>query len=614
MTRIAGIFDAAATADSRAAERVHARLTGHGRRVQRAQTHGAWTLAAGRGLVADAFSDPTGCAVIVGDCRWSNAEVAQDDRENAAEWLLRSYRHEGRRALDHLKGSFSLAVFDGARQAGLLATDRLGIQPLCYAMHGTALVFGSDATLVRCFDGIAAVLDPQSIFNYLYFHQVPAPGSVYRGCQRLLPGTLLEWHAGRIETHTYWRIRYADQRGMDEFDSLKSEFRRLLASSVARAAGQGRVGAFLSGGTDSSTVTGYLGVVRNEPAATYSIGFDAAGYDEMSFARTTARHFATRHHEYYLKPDDIVDAVPQIAAAYGEPFGNSSAIPAYYCARLAAAEGVERLLAGDGGDELFGGNARYARQYGMSFYERLPRTVRRLLEQIPATSRVVDVLPPLRKLRSFVEQAHIPMPERLETYNLLMRIGPATVLTPEFLAEVDLNAPADLMRTTYQAVQADSLIDRMLGFDHKFTLADNDLPKVSRTCDLAGIDVTYPLLDDELVAFSATLRPELKLKGFKLRFFFKEALRDFLPPEVITKKKQGFGMPFGVWLDGHARLREFVRENLEGLRGRGIVRPQFIDELYTRYLPEHLHYYGGMVWLLLMLEQWYRSVAQANRG
>lgn len=614
MTRIAGVIDTAVTANSDTAARMQARLSGNGRRVRHVQTPGAVLLASGRGLVADAFSDGTGCAIIVGDCRWTNPLGTSDAQESVAARLLRSYRRDGRRVLEQLKGSFALAVFDGAQSTALLATDRLGIQPVCYAVQGTALVFGSDATLLRCHHGDTAGLDPQSIFNYLYFHQVPAPGSVYRGYQRLLPGTLLEWRGGRIATHPYWSIRYADQRGLEQFDSLKSEFRHLLESGVARAAGQARAGAFLSGGTDSSTVTGYLGVVRNEPAASYSIGFDAAGYDEMSFARTTARHFATRHHEYYLKPDDIVDAVPLIAAAYGEPFGNSSAIPAYFCARMAASDGVERLLAGDGGDELFGGNSRYARQYGMSFYERLPLAVRKQLERMPATSRVVNALPPLRKLRSFVEQARIPMPERLETYNLLMRIGPATVLTPEFLAAVDFSAPTALMRTTYEAVQADSLIDRMLGFDHKFTLADNDLPKVSRTCDLAGIDVTFPLLDDDLVAFSATLRPELKLKGFKLRYFFKQALRDFLPPVVITKKKQGFGMPFGVWLDGHVRLREFVRENLEGLRGRGIVRSQFIDDLYARYLPEHPHYYGGMVWLLLMLEQWYRSTAQANRG
>lgn len=613
MTRIAGVIGAAAAVTG-AAERMRAQLSGNGRRVPEASTQGAVMLAAGRGLVADACSDASGCAVIIGDCRWSNGGRTGSERETIAARLLRSYRTEGRRVVDALQGSFALAVFDGARGTALLATDRLGIQPLCYTVRETALVFGSDATLLRCHDGNAPGLEPQSIFNYLYFHQVPAPGSVYRGYQRLLPGTLLEWQAGGAELHSYWRLRYADQRGLEAFASLKSEFRQLLEGSVARAAGQARVGAFLSGGTDSSTVTGYLGVVRNEPAASYSIGFDAVGYDEMSFARTTAQHFATRHHEYYVTPDDIVDAVPRVAAAYGEPFGNSSAIPAYFCARMAASDGVERLLAGDGGDELFGGNTRYARQYGMSFYERLPRFMRQQLERLSPTSRVVNGLPPLRKLRSFVEQARIPMPERLETYNLLMRIGPDMVLTPEFLAEVDFSAPEALMRSTYETVQADSLVDRMLGFDHKFTLADNDLPKVSRTCDLAGIDVTYPLLDDELVAFSATLKPELKLKGFKLRYFFKEALRDFLPPAAITKKKQGFGMPFGVWLDKNARLGEFVRENLEGLRGRGIVRPQFVDDLYARYLPEHPHYYGGMVWLLLMLEQWYRSAAQANRG
>jgi asparagine synthase (glutamine-hydrolysing) len=328
----------------------------------------------------------------------------------------------------------------------------------------------------------------------------------------------------------------------------------------------------------------------------------------MEYARIAAKHFSTRHHEYYVTPDDIVSAIPQVAAVLDKPFGNASAIPAYYCARMAKADGLSRILGGDGGDELFGGNVRYAKQHLFSLWGQTPSAVRKgIIEPLVFGIPGGAALPLVQKARSYIEQASIPMPARTETYNLLERYGSREVFTAEFLSTVNPGNPANLLDEIYHENNAASLINRMLAFDRKFTLADNDLPKVAMACELAGMEVAFPLISDEIVAFSLQLEPHLKLKGTKLRYFFKEALRGFLPDDIITKQKHGFGLPFGVWLQQHKPLQALASDSLSDLKSRRIVRPDFIDKLLAQHLNEHAGYHGTMVWVLMMLEQWYRQ-------
>jgi asparagine synthase (glutamine-hydrolysing) len=345
--------------------------------------------------------------------------------------------------------------------------------------------------------------------------------------------------------------------------------------------------------------------VTGEAPRTFSIGFDAQGFDEVGYARIAARRFETRHKEYYVTPDDVVNAVPRIAAVHDQPFGNSSAVPTYYCAKLARDDGVDTLLGGDGGDELFGGNSRYATQYFYSLYSDLPQPLRQAVLE-PAI-RILPEVGLVGKARRYMAHASMPMPARYDHYNLLQRLGPETVFTGEFLAGVSPAAPAAQVEQAYRASNADSLINRMLALDFKYTLADNDLPKVVRSSELAGVDVRFPLLHDEVVAFSARLAPGLKLRGPRLRYFFKQALRDFLPPEIITKTKHGFGLPFGRWLHTHEPLRQLAFESLSDLKKRDIVRAEFIDQLSGVHVNSHADYYGTMVWILMMLEQWLKQ-------
>jgi len=543
---------------------------------------------------------------------WGAAQLAgcPDSAGPGSEWAT-LWRTGGAQALcGALSGAFALAVIDEPAGEALLVTDHMGSFPLLYQQSGETLVFASSAQVLRRHPLTPPDIDPQGLYNYVFFHMIPAPGGVYRHQQRLLPGSYLHYRQGRLELGTYWRMRF-DEQADAPFAQLKQEFLQVLRDSVrasAKVGPGGKVGAFLSGGTDSSTLAGILCQTGGVPAPTYSIGFAADGYDEMSYARLASRHFGTDHHEYYVTADDVADILPHLAQAFDQPFGNASAVPAYYCARLAAADGVTRMLGGDGGDELFGGNERYARQQIFALYQKVPALLRQgLLE--PALQRFpgIDRMALLSKARSYVAQASVPMPARLETYNLLHRYGAAEVFEPAFLANANPARPLDELAAAYHQSDANSLINRMLALDLKMTLADNDLPKVRQACDLAGVEVAFPFLQQAMVAFSARLRPRQKLNGRQLRYFFKQALGDFLPQEIIHKQKHGFGLPFGVWMQQYPRLQQLAGDSLQSLRGRGVVRGAFIDQLLGHHVREHAGYHGTMVWVLMMLEQWYQQ-------
>lgn len=571
-----------------------------------------------------ALAAPDGSALLyrhegVALALWGNvalrdkALLAQAGEQGIGKTLADLWRRAPQAVCEALHGAFALAIVDEKSGEALLATDRMATFPLSWRLAGETLVFGTTMDAIGLHPATPHEIDPQGLYNYVYFHMIPGPATVHKHVQRLQPGYCLMYRQGRVDTKPYWNMDFTRGEGAGEsFGTLKEEFVSLLRSSVAEAAEGTQIGAFLSGGTDSSTISGMLTQVLGKPAKTYSIGFEAQGYDEMEYARIASRHFGTEHHEYYVTPDDVAAAIPQVAAVHDQPFGNASALPAYYCARMARADGVTRMLGGDGGDELFGGNERYSKQHVFAIYDRVPAVLRKgLLEPVVFNFPAGDAIKVVRKARSYIEQAKVGMPARLETYNLLGRYGAAQVFTDDFLQSADLGNPLACLERDYGRSEAKTLINKMLALDFKITLADNDLPKVVRSCELAGVDIAFPFLNDALVTFSGRLTPQQKLNGTQLRWFFKEALKDFLPMEIITKEKHGFGLPFGVWLQGHPQLQALATDSLSDLRQRGIVRPAFIDQLLGQHLKEHAGYHGTMVWVLMMMEQWFRQRPQA---
>ncbi|MHB1232224.1 MAG: asparagine synthetase B family protein [Burkholderiales bacterium] len=541
-------------------------------------------------------------AAIDGRVNWDDAELARLAQERSpAAALHAAYRRWGKDCLRHLHGPFAMAILEPASGVALLAIDRLGIQRLCFAPHAAGLVFGSTCDSVTAHPAIGRHISSQGIFNFLYHHMVPAPGTIYAGVEKLLPAQYLLYRNGQPERGFYWAADWSAPRSPD-FDQSRQTLKQLLRDSVDSALDQRTTGAFLSGGTDSSTIAGTLTQVSGKPAETFSIGFEADGFDEMEYARIAVKQFGTHAHEYYVTPDDVVAAIPLIAAAYDEPFGNASAVPTYFCALKAKEAGIDVMLAGDGGDEIFGGNTRYATQKVFEAYGYLPALLRHGLIE-PLAARLPRV-PPLSKAASYVRQARVPLPDRLETYNFLHSVALDTIFTPAFLSAVDPESPLTIMREVYSRTASDSTLNRMLHLDWKQTLADNDLRKVNRMCELAGVEVRYPLLDERMVAFAAMLPAHYKVKGLKLRWFFKEALRDFLPQEILTKSKHGFGLPFGVWMQRHPPLQQLAYDSLAAFRRRGFVKPDYLDHLVAQHRSGHASYYGVMIWVLMMLELW----------
>jgi asparagine synthase (glutamine-hydrolysing) len=507
----------------------------------------------------------------------------------------------GKNSVKDVSGDFAVGFLDVAGH-GFLAVDRFAIRSLCYRVTDGEFSFAARADELA---DSTSEIDPQAILDYLYFHVIPSPRTIFKDVFRLPPGHCAVFENGSISVSPYWVPKFSELE-KPSFESLRTEFRQLLRDAVGRQFDGGKAGCFLSGGTDSSTVAGMIREVSGKPPATYSIGFEAEGYDEMKYARIAARHFKTEHHEYYVTPDDLVRSIPSVAQYYDQPFGNSSALPAYYCAKMAKEDGVSKILAGDGGDELFGGNARYAKQKVFGCYGSVPALFRNAFLEPLLLRTALGRLPLARKGASYIEQAKIPLPDRGQIYNMLHRLGISQVFNPNFLAQADIDDPVRQQRGVWNLAIAQSQTNRELAFDWRYTLAECDLPKVVGTTSLAGIEVGFPMLDNRLLNFSLQLPASYKVNGLKLRWFFKEALRGFLPDEILRKKKQGFGLPFGVWVAKNPRLRSLAEESVRGLIDRKILRQDFVDALFGRYLHDHPGYYGEMIWISMMLEQWLR--------
>ncbi|MCC6193669.1 MAG: asparagine synthase [Burkholderiales bacterium] len=525
---------------------------------------------------------------------------------DAARWI-ELYRRDGEHAAAEVGGGFAAAVVDIARQRALLFVDRFSMEAMCYRAHPGGLAFSDSCEEVP---GASREIDAQALYDYLYFHVIPSPATVFRDVRRLEPAHVVVADTAGTRAQCYWTPAF-EEHDRRHLSQRMRAFVDAVRTSVVEEADDPRTACFLSGGTDSSTIAGMLTRVRNEPAHAYSIGFESAGYDEMEYARIAARELGLAHHAYYVTPDDLVSAIPGVAASFDQPFGNSSVLPAYVCALRAREDGFTRMLAGDGGDELYGGNSRYATQKMFELYHALPDWVRHAVLEPPMTRwALFRKVPGLRHAGGYVRHARIQMPERLETFNLMRRIGHTEMLAPPLSAAIDADRPGAHQRSVWNASRGASLVNRMLAYDWKFTLADSDLPKVRAATRLAGVTVGYPFLSRELTDLSLGLPPDWKVNGTRLRWFFKQALRDVLPRQIRTKKKHGFGLPFGAWCLRHPPLRKLAEDSLAGIVERDIIRGEFARDLMVQRLPEAPGYYGEMVWILMMLEQWLRSRQQ----
>ena len=539
------------------------------------------------------------------------------EKEQTAALLAALYGRMGPDFAGKLNGNFAVVLWDRRERRLVAAVDRFGVKRLVYFQTGRMLAVASRIDALLRAGEITPEVNPRAIANFLNFGVNLAPETVFEGVRRLMPGTVLIATDKSARVAPYWDMRYGGADHVSE-EVLAGQLEDLVAKAVAaqvKDESYAELGAFLSGGTDSSTVVGMMSRLERGPVKTFSIGFDEERFSELEYAAITARKFQADHHTYIVSAADCFEALPKMVRFFDEPFANSSAIPCYFCARLAAQDGVRTLLGGDGGDELFGGNERYRTDKIFYAYQSVPKLLRR-----GAIEPALDLLPvnggPLGKAKRYVRRANMPAVERFFSYNFLSAHAPGEVFEPDFLETLRgysiLEAPARY----YNEGPAREHLDRLLYVDVRITLGDSDLPKVTQMAEMAGVQTRFPFLDPAVAEFSGALPAHLKVKGLEKRYLFKRAFRNLLPDEVLRKKKHGFGIPVADWLKSDTRMREFSRDILFSSRAleRGYFRRGFMEELIRLHEADDTAYYGDNVWSFLVLEMWHRQFVDARVG
>lgn len=552
----------------------------------------------------DSASDGRIAVTLAGGPAWRGTPQGPGTPSETAATLLSAYKATGVSAVENLTGRFALAIVDLAARRAILTIDPMGIGRLCYRICDEGLVFSSSAEIAARQFGGSPTLRPQAIFDYLVHHVVPSEETIFDGVRKLPAGSYVLYENRRAIVKRAWAPAFVEG-GRPDFETLKDGLHNALRTAVASCVPDQHTGAFLSGGLDSSTVAAVLSEVGPRPAKTFTIGFGYADYDELQFSRIANARFGCLGHEYVIHGSDIAETFSRISEAFDEPFGNSSALPAYYCAKLARDAGIDHLLAGDGGDELFSGNSRYAEQQIFEWYRLLPRSLQtHLLEPLINNWPRGLSFWLTKKGRGYIEKANTPLPRRFESRNPLFENGPGEILHPDFLAAVDPMAPLRRMQEVWDAAPTGSALQKMLYYDWQYTLADNDLRKVETMAAMAGVRVSYPMLHPSVVELSTKVPPSMMMPRTRLRDFYKRAMDGYLPTEIIHKKKHGFGLPFGLWLKESLQLREMITGNLSRFRARQIVRTDFIDNLIRLHEQDDARHYGVYLWVLAMLEQW----------
>jgi asparagine synthase (glutamine-hydrolysing) len=529
--------------------------------------------------------------------------------ENSGSVLAACYRADETGWPLLIRGNYAVIIYSDKQKRLVAVTDRVGIRPVVWRKEGGCYYISCRIGAIKQVTA-GLEIDASAVYAFMHHSMIPSPYTIYKDIQKLEPGFLLKADARRFELKRYWDISITPKTTEPEAAIAKDVYGRIEGAVKAAKAGviaEEEVGCFLSGGTDSSSICGLLSKLTTAPVAAYSIGFPENGYDEMFYARVAAKAYRLAHRELYVQPNDVLELLPSLVAAYDEPFANSSALPALSCARLAMQEGRHYLIAGDGGDEIFGGNERYATQQFFRNYFKIPGTLRTGVLEPLLLNRLERVpLPIFRKAGSYIRRAKLPDIERLSSYRY---VTDEEMFAPEFLARVDLTHVHAISHNHYDLLDDAAPLDRHLYLDMKLTITDNDLRKVTRMCELAHVRVRYPMLDHPVIESGFRIPVEYKLKGtFGLRYIFKQAFRDLLPKEILAKPKHGFGLPISQWLRRDPGVRQMGQDLLlhPGHNQRGFFARDFVEKLWQLQLDDKTPYYGSIVWDLLMLEAWHR--------
>ena len=518
------------------------------------------------------------------------------------EAIVHAYEEYGAACVDRFRGMFAFAVWDARRRRLFIARDRVGKKPLYYTLtpQGT-FVFGSELKALLEHPEVERELDPEALDAYLTFGYVPDPLSIFRGIKKLPPGHHLSFEGGRVRVEQYWDFNYEVVEARREEDYL-DELRALLDEAVRiRLISDVPLGAFLSGGVDSSAVVALMSRHSARPVKTFSIGFHEDSYNELKYARLTAKRFGTDHHEFIVTPD-VCHIVDELAWHFDEPFADSSAIPTYMVSKLAR-DHVTVALSGDGGDELFAGYTRYVVDRRRSGFARLPRFLRRGLMQ--GLSRR---LPHGARGRNFLHNVALdPLGRYIDSISTFTGLTKPLLYADEFSHRLGQGERAtESFRDYARRASPRGPLDPLLYLDSKTYLPGDILTKVDRMSMAVSLEARAPLLDHKLIEFVVGIPAHLKMRGLETKHIFKRAVRGLVPDEILDRPKQGFGVPIQQWIN--QELQAYIRDTLTGRRARerGYFNSAYIDLLFAEHGRKRRDH-SAQLWTLFMLELWHRT-------
>ena len=516
------------------------------------------------------------------------------------ETIVHAYEEYGVDCVARLHGMFGFAIWDASRRRLLLARDRAGKKPLYYTRANGSFIFGSEIKALLHHPDVKRQADPQALADFLSVRYVPGPATLFANIYKVLPGHWLLYENDNIREECYWDYSFGqtERRPIEEYiQDIRQHVRRAIEE---RMIADVPVGAFLSGGVDSSIVTGTMSQLTNHPVQTFAVGFDVEGYSELPYARLVADHFRTEHHELVVKCSDLSEYWPLLTWHRDEPVSEPSDLGVYLVSKLAR-NYVKVVLSGEGGDKLFAGYPKYVVDWMARYYHMLPTPVRDnvvmpLLDQLPYS---------MRKLKTAARNLSQPAPQRwMSWFGIFNGQLKENILSESIKANIDIDSSRVFRRWLAKNPQRDNL-SSMLYLDTKIWLPDNLLMKGDKMTMAASLEARMPLLDYQLTEYAASIPSKDKIRPFKAKYLFKRAYADFLPETILTRKKMGFNVPTGTWF--REGQRNLITQLLlsERARDRGYLNDAFVASLLRDHLEGKTNY-QSQLFILASLELWFR--------
>jgi asparagine synthase (glutamine-hydrolysing) len=517
------------------------------------------------------------------------------------ETVVHLYEEYGEDCFARLRGMFAIALWDSRERKLLLARDRVGKKPLFYAADGKRILFGSELKCLLAADSLPRDIDVHALCDYFSLGYVAAPKTIYRAVQKLLPGHYLVASASGLRVQRYWEISFSRVENRSEQEWCELLCHQLCEATRMRLMSEVPLGAFLSGGIDSSSIVATMAKIMKRPVTTCSIGFEEQEYNESDHARKVAEHFHTDHHEHIVRPNAL-DVLDKLVWHYDEPFADSSAIPTYYVSWVAR-QHVTVALGGDGGDENFAGYRRY-------YFDQMENQLRRF---VPAPIRSGIFGPQgraypalawaprfLRAKATFQSLARSPLEGYFNSISIFRPAEKPNLFTPEFRQSLRGYDSIEVLRGYYDRADTDDLLSRIQYVDMKTYLTDDILAKVDRASMAVSLEVRAPLLDHKLMETIATIPSSLKLVGTNGKYIFKRAMARVLQPEILDRRKQGFAVPLDRWF--REDLRDLAYDALFSSND-GILNPSFLKKIWEQH-QKRQYDRSAHLWSVLMFRKW----------